>query len=94
MYIRLNAAEISPHTKNATRDGIPINLLAMRGILAAVPVGVRVVGEIRRYHSLTSIACPRLHLQELVLGELHEEPAMRRKTFSNRNDPEDGPGRF
>jgi hypothetical protein len=39
-YIRLSATEISPHTKNETRDGIPIRLLAMRGILAAVRFGM------------------------------------------------------
>src|ERR1700726_2456156 len=33
-YIRLNRREVSPHTANARRDGIPISLLVMRGILA------------------------------------------------------------
>src|ERR1700691_926182 len=33
-YIRLNRREISPHTANARRDGIPISPLAMPGILA------------------------------------------------------------
>src|SRR5580658_2520824 len=38
-YIRLNKTEISPHTANTRRDGIPISLLAMSESLAVLWLG-------------------------------------------------------